>query len=199
MNIFLKNKNYGHFFFNRFRNKAIQLQTPSTKYFHLPQQTLKPIKNTSHYNSNGVCIIFRFLNKAAVKTGSTSPWMLCSVTQVEETKQMLRLFPILLCHAIPNIVIAQGSTLFTKQGITLKRAVGNKGFTIPPGSLHTFITISMLITVVLYDRLFIKIARKWTKNPRGISLLQRMGTGMAIHIALMAIASFVERHRLRVR
>lgn len=33
----------------------------------------------------------RFLNKAAVKTGRTDPWMLCSVTQVEETKQMLRM------------------------------------------------------------------------------------------------------------
>ena len=183
-------------FLNRLKNKAIQLLIPSTKYFHLPHQTLEPIKNTSHYN--GACIIFRFLNKAAVKTGSTSPWMLCSVTQVEETKQMVRLFPILFCHAIPNIVIAQGSTLFTKQGTTLERAVGNDGFTIPPGSLTTFTTISMLITVLLYDRLFVKIMRKWTKNPRGISLLQRIGTAMAIHIALMAIASFVERYRLRV-
>ncbi|KAL2469644.1 Protein NRT1/PTR FAMILY 5.3 [Abeliophyllum distichum] len=38
----------------------------------------------------------RFLNRACVKTDSTSPWMLCPVTQVEETKQILRMIPILI-------------------------------------------------------------------------------------------------------
>ncbi|XP_004296395.1 PREDICTED: protein NRT1/ PTR FAMILY 5.2-like [Fragaria vesca subsp. vesca] len=138
----------------------------------------------------------RFLNKAAVKTASTSPWMLCSVTQVEETKQMMRMIPILIATFVPSTMIAQHNTLFVKQGTTLDRRVGN--FKIPPASLAGFITLSMLINVVLYDRFFVKFVRKFTKNPRGISLLQRMGIGMIIHIFIMVIASLIERYRLNV-
>ncbi|XP_061994058.1 protein NRT1/ PTR FAMILY 5.2-like [Rosa rugosa] len=138
----------------------------------------------------------RFLNKAAVKTASTSPWRLCSVTQVEETKQMLRMIPILLATFVPSIMVAQINTLFVKQGTTLNRRVGN--FKIPPASLAAFVTLSMLINVVLYDRFFVKFMRKLTKNPRGITLLQRMGIGMILHIFIMVIASLTERYRLNI-
>ena len=56
----------------------------------------------------------------------------------------------------------------------------------------------MLICVVLYDRFFVPITQKWTKNPRGITLLQRMGIGLAFHIIIMMIAALIERHRLNV-
>lgn len=138
----------------------------------------------------------RFINKASVKTGSISPWMLCSVTQVEETKQMLRMIPILMATVVPSTMLAQINTLFIKQGTTLMRHFG--GFKIPPASLAGFVTISMLVCVVLYDRFFVKILRKWTKNPRGITLLQRMGIGMIIHIIIMVVASLTEMHRLSV-
>ncbi|XP_059632318.1 protein NRT1/ PTR FAMILY 5.2-like [Cornus florida] len=138
----------------------------------------------------------RFLNKACVKTGSTDPWMLCSVTQVEETKQILRMLPILVATFVPSTMIAQINTLFIKQGTTLDRNLGS--FKIPPASLVGFVTFSMLVCVVLYDQFFVKIMRRWTKNPRGISLLQRMGIGMAFHIFIMMIASLIERHRLSV-
>ncbi|KAF7146090.1 hypothetical protein RHSIM_Rhsim04G0174800 [Rhododendron simsii] len=153
------------------------------------------------YNKNGVYRIdstptLRFLNKACVKTDSTTPWMLCSVTQVEETKQMLRMIPILMATFIPSTMIAQIGTLFVKQGTTLQRRIG--GFEIPPASLAGFVTISMLVCVVLYDRYFVKIMKRWTKNPRGITLLQRMGIGVVLHILIMVIASLTERYRLRV-
>ena len=138
----------------------------------------------------------RFLSKACVKCDSTSPWMLCPVTQVEETKQMLRMIPILIATFVPSCMIAQINTLFVKQGTTLDRHIGS--FKIPPASLSGFVTLSMLISVVLYDRYFVPIARRWTKNPRGITLLQRMGIGIVIHIIIMAIASITERYRLKV-
>lgn len=138
----------------------------------------------------------RFLNKACVKTGSTSSWTLCSVTQVEETKQMLRMIPILIATFVPSTMLAQTNTLFVKQGTTLHRKFG--GFSIPPASLAGFITLSMLVSVVLYDRYFVKLMRKWTKNPRGITLLQRMGIGLVFHVFIMLIASLTERHRLSV-
>lgn len=138
----------------------------------------------------------RFLNKASVKTGSTDPWMLCSVTQVEETKQMLAMIPILIATFVPSTMLAQVNTLFIKQGTTLNRGIGS--FKIPPASLVGFVTISMLICVVLYDRYFVKIMQRWTKNPRGITLLQRMGIGLVMHIIVMTVASLTERYRLSV-
>ncbi|XP_042942484.1 protein NRT1/ PTR FAMILY 5.2-like [Carya illinoinensis] len=138
----------------------------------------------------------RCLTKASVRTGSTSPWMSCSVTQVEETKQMLRMIPILVATFVPSTMGAQISTLFIKQGTTLNRSVGS--FKIPPASLAGFVTISMLVSVVLYDRYFVKIMQRWTKIPRGITLLQRMVIGLVFHIIIMIIASLTERYRLRV-
>jgi dipeptide/tripeptide permease len=140
----------------------------------------------------------RFLNKAAVKTqGLVTPWTLRTVTQVEETKTMLKMLPILLVTFVPSTMAAQINTLFVKQGTTLNRHIGPK-FLIPAASLQGFVTFSMLVSVVLYDRIFVPVTRKFTKNPRGITLLQRMGIGLIIHILIMAIASLTEHHRLSV-
>lgn len=135
-----------------------------------------------------------FLNKACVRTESKTS--LCTVTEVEETKQILRMIPILVATFVPSTMIAQISTLFVKQGTTLDRKIGS--FEIPPASLAGFVTISMLVSVVLYDRFFVRIMARWTKNPRGITLLQRMGTGMVIHIIIMVVASLTDRYRLSV-
>jgi len=92
-------------------------------------------------------------------------------------------------------MVAQIGTLFVKQGITLDRGIGS--FNIPAKNLSTFMTLSMLICVVLYDRFFVKIMQRFTKNPRGITLLQRVGIGLIIHIVIMVIASFTKRYKLK--
>ncbi|GMY06331.1 protein NRT1/ PTR FAMILY 5.2-like [Fagus crenata] len=139
----------------------------------------------------------RFLDKAAVKIGPTSPWMLCSVTQVEETKQMIKMLPILIATIIPSAMIAQVNTLFIKQGTTLDRSLGPH-FEIPPGCLTAFVTIFMLISIVIYDCYFVPTVRRYTKNPRGITLLQRLGIGLTLHVIIMVTACLAERKRLKV-
>lgn len=123
--------------------------------------------------------------------------MLCPVTQVEETKQMIKMLPVLLATFIPSTMLAQVTTLFVKQGTTLDRSMGPH-FEIPPACLTAFVTIFMLISLVIYDRYFVPTIRHYTKNPRGITLLQRMGIGFVLHIIVMIIASFAERKRLSV-
>ncbi|XP_062204951.1 protein NRT1/ PTR FAMILY 5.2-like isoform X2 [Phragmites australis] len=155
---------------------------------HYAKKNASPLPNTPNLSA---------LSKAAVKTGGTSRWSLSTVTQVEETKQMLKMLPVLAITFVPSAMLAQINTLFVKQGTTLDRHVGPH-FEIPPASLQGFVTISMLVAVVLYDRAFMPFARRLTGNPRGISLLQRMGVGLVIHIVIMSIASVTERHRLAV-
>nr|GLL33218.1 protein NRT1/ PTR FAMILY 5.2-like [Ipomoea trifida] len=156
-----------------------------------------------HYSGSNISRIdhssaLRFLDKAAVESGESGPWRLCPVTQVEETKRMLKMVPILTATIIPSTVVAQAHTLFIKQGTTLKRHLGPGNFEIPPACLTAFITIFMLLSIVLYDRLFVPFIRRYTKNPRGIRLLQRMGIGLVIHVIVMVTAFLAERKRLSV-
>jgi peptide/histidine transporter 3/4 len=123
--------------------------------------------------------------------------MLCTVTQVEETKQMIKMIPILILTIIPSTMVMQTFTLFIKQGTTLDRRMGPH-FEIPPASLTAFIVIFILISLVVYDCSFVPVIRSYTKNPRGITLLQRIGVGLVFHVLVMVIACLVERKRLSV-
>ncbi|KAJ0695560.1 putative proton-dependent oligopeptide transporter family [Helianthus annuus] len=71
-------------------------------------------------------------------------------------------------------------------------------FEIPPASLFVFLTIPMLISLAIYDHLFVPFVRKYTKNPRGITMLQQMIVGLIIHIITMIVICLVERYRLSV-
>ncbi|CAM8962578.1 unnamed protein product [Rhodiola kirilowii] len=142
-------------------------------------------------------VSLRFMDKAVVRTGSNTDWTLCTVTQVEETKQMVKMLPILLAQFIPSSIMAQVGTLFIKQGTTLDRSMG-PNFDIPPASLSAFVTIFMLTTLALYDRVLMPFARKYTKNPRGLSMLQRLGVGLFLHCLIMVTACLVDRKRLSV-
>ncbi|XP_039831381.1 protein NRT1/ PTR FAMILY 5.2-like [Panicum virgatum] len=140
----------------------------------------------------------RFLNKAAVKDdggGSPARWSLCTVTQVEETKQIIKLVPLLVTTFVPCTLIAQTTTLFVKQGATMNRHMGPH-FQIPPASLGAFVTLTMLIAIVVYDRVLVRAVRRYTKNPRGITILKRMGIGMFLQVVTMGIASATESRRL---
>ncbi|XP_071741260.1 protein NRT1/ PTR FAMILY 5.2-like [Rutidosis leptorrhynchoides] len=105
--------------------------------------------------------------------------------------------PIMLATFIPSTFLAQSHTLFIKQATTLVRSMGPH-FEIPPACLALFTTISMLITLFVYDRYFVPLVRTYTKNQRGITLLQRMAIGIALHVVTMITSSIVENHRLSV-
>ncbi|KAE9618602.1 putative proton-dependent oligopeptide transporter family, major facilitator superfamily [Lupinus albus] len=74
---------------------------------------------------------FKFMDKAATitlkdKQSRNNPWRLCTVTQVEESKCVLRMLPVWLCTIIYSVVFTQMASLFVEQG----RLSGNqKGLT----------------------------------------------------------------------
>ncbi|KAJ4974738.1 hypothetical protein NE237_007912 [Protea cynaroides] len=110
---------------------------------------------------------FKFLDKAAsvsdvdVKQGNFSnPWRLCTVTQVEELKILMRMIPIWSTGIVFFSVYAQMSTLFVEQGMVMDTSIGS--FTIPPASLLTFDIISVIVWVPMYDRFLVPLARKFT-------------------------------------
>ncbi|TYI07265.1 hypothetical protein ES332_A10G216200v1 [Gossypium tomentosum] len=173
-----------------FWNRKLRVPNhPSQLHEHEPQQYINSGKRQVHYTP-----IFRFLDKAAVKDGNSSKPP-CTVTQVEGTKLVLGMLLIWLVTLIPSTIWAQINTLFVKQGTTMDRSLGSS-FQIPAASLGSFVTFSMLLSVPMYDRYFVPFMRRKTGNPRGITLLQRLGIGFVIQIAAIAIAYAVEVRRM---
>eukprot|EP00252_Welwitschia_mirabilis_P005412 TRINITY_DN15892_c0_g1_i3.p1 TRINITY_DN15892_c0_g1~~TRINITY_DN15892_c0_g1_i3.p1 ORF type:complete len:569 (-),score=88.09 TRINITY_DN15892_c0_g1_i3:92-1798(-) len=143
----------------------------------------------------------RFFDRAAmVEKGAQNikernPWQLCTVTQVEETKLVVRLIPVWLCCLIYGTGLAQGHTFFIKQGATLNRKLGPH-FTLPSATLLAPTALAMVFLSPVYDRVFVPMARKITGKERGITLLQRIGTGMFFMVVCMASAALTEIRRL---
>ncbi|KAJ1411294.1 PTR2 family proton/oligopeptide symporter, conserved site [Sesbania bispinosa] len=128
--------------------------------------------------------------------GTMNGWRLCTVTQVEELKSILRLLPIWATGIIFSAVYSQMGTLFVLQGNTMDLHMGTS-FEIPSASLSLFDTVSVLIWVPVYDRLIVPFARKITGHNNGFTQLQRIAIGLVISIFAMLVAGTLELMRLR--
>lgn len=143
------------------------------------------------------CVDDRFLNKALVgPNGSKQDGEVCSISDIEEAKAVLRLVPIWATCLVYGIVFSQSATLFTKQGVTMDRYI-IQSFQIPAASLQSLISLSIVIVIPIYDRILLPIARALSGKPSGISMLQRIGTGIFLSLLSMVIAAVVEKKRLQ--
>ncbi|CAN8317586.1 unnamed protein product [Cochlearia groenlandica] len=174
-----------------FKNRKLQCPDDILELHELDSNYYKSTGKQQVYHTPS----FRFLDKAAIKTSSRN--IPCTVTKVEVAKRVLGLILIWLVTLIPSTLWAQVNTLFVKQGTTLDRKLGST-FQIPAASLGSFVTLSMLLSVPMYDQYFVPLMRKKTGNPRGISILQRLGIGFVIQIVAITVASAVEVKRMRV-
>ncbi|XP_062205412.1 protein NRT1/ PTR FAMILY 8.5-like [Phragmites australis] len=145
---------------------------------------------------------FRFLDKAAVvapfsgekgAAAPTSPWRLCTVSQVEELKMLLRMFPVWASMVLFFAVTAQMSSTFIEQGAVMDNRVGP--FSVPPASMAIFDVISVMICIPVYDAVLVPLARRATGKDRGLSQLQRLGVGLALSVVGMVYAALVEARR----
>ncbi|KAK4741679.1 hypothetical protein SAY87_025267 [Trapa incisa] len=146
---------------------------------------------------------FSFLDKAAAITEEVDvqtradPWRLCTVTQVEEVKCILRLLPIWLCTILYSVVFTQMASLFVEQGAAMQSTVSG-GFHIPPASMSSFDILSVAAFIFIYRRVLDPVlTRLRSKTRGGLSELQRMGIGLVIAILAMVSAGTVEVFRLK--
>ncbi|KAF6163267.1 hypothetical protein GIB67_025131 [Kingdonia uniflora] len=146
---------------------------------------------------------FKCLNKAAIvdeidaSSVTKNNWRLCSTTQVEEAKLVLRLVPIWLSCLMYAVVFAQVSTFFTKQGSTMDRKITHD-FHVPAASLQVVTGFVVMLIIPVYDRVIVPFIRKFTGFQSGIAMLQRIGIGIFISIIVMVVAALVESRRVRV-
>uniref|UniRef100_A0A0D9WGY3 Major facilitator superfamily (MFS) profile domain-containing protein n=1 Tax=Leersia perrieri TaxID=77586 RepID=A0A0D9WGY3_9ORYZ len=116
---------------------------------------------------------------------------------IEQAKGIVRLSPIWATCLIYAVAFAQSSTFFTKQAGTLDRRIGDK-IKVPPAALQSFISITIVAFIPIYDRVIVPVARRYTGVPSGITMLQRVGAGMVLSLVSMVIAALVETRRLGV-
>ncbi|XP_072957363.1 protein NRT1/ PTR FAMILY 8.3-like isoform X1 [Typha angustifolia] len=181
-----------------FRKMSLEVPTDSTQLYEVHNDKdscyLEPHK-LAHTDE------FRCLDKAAVVTDSDqnysdpqSSWRLCTVTQVEELKILVRMLPIWATGILYSAACTQMTTTFIQQGNAMNTKIGS--FSIPAASLTSIEVIFMMAWVVIHDKVVNPIARRHLNNPLGLSQLQRMGVGRFLVILTMAAAALVELWRL---
>ncbi|KAK7275242.1 hypothetical protein RIF29_16351 [Crotalaria pallida] len=144
----------------------------------------------------------KFLDKAAIVTEEENTkkpnlWRLSTVHRVEELKSIIRMGPIWASGILLITAYAQQSTFQLQQAKTMDRHL-TKSFQIPAASMSVFTFLAMLTTTAFYDRVFIRVARRFTGLDRGITFLQRMGIGFVISILATFVGGFIEVKRKNV-
>ncbi|KAL6662159.1 hypothetical protein ACP70R_000018 [Stipagrostis hirtigluma subsp. patula] len=139
---------------------------------------------------------FQCLDKAAVDTGKTSAWSLCSVTQVEETKIVLRMVPIFLSAILGYIPVPLILNFTVQQGNTMDTKLG--GIHIPPATLFVIPTVFQMVILILYDRFIVPFLRRITGYVGGVTHLQRIGIGFLSATVATGVAALMETKRKRV-
>ncbi|XP_043705620.1 protein NRT1/ PTR FAMILY 4.5-like [Telopea speciosissima] len=143
----------------------------------------------------------KFLDKAAIINGSTTTgsinnnWSLCTVTQVEEMKIIIRMLPIFLSALLAYIPVPQLLTFTIQQGSTMNTKLASGKINVSPVSLLTIPIFFQTIFLIVYDRLFVPIASKITGHRTGITHLQRVGVGFVMVSLAGTIAALIERKR----
>eukprot|EP00250_Pteridium_aquilinum_P015182 c22431_g1_i1 orf=280-1116(+) len=125
-----------------------------------------------------------------------SKWYLCTITQVEEVKMLLRVLPVWASMAFVWTTLTQMETFSVLEGATLDGHIGSS-FYFPPASLAVFELVNVLLILPLYDRFLVPIMRKVTGLEGGITTLQRIGTGIVFSMLAMVVAGFVELKRIQ--
>ncbi|KAL5729152.1 hypothetical protein ACHQM5_002141 [Ranunculus cassubicifolius] len=147
----------------------------------------------------------RFLNRACIIRSrekdltsdeiATNPWSLCTVTQVEELKALLKVLPMWSTGIVMSLSMNAHSFPLL-QASSMDRHL-TSGFEVPAGSFTMFMIATIVIWLPLYDRLIVPVLAKITRKPYGIGLKQRMGIGIVVICLSSVVAAIVEHNRRR--
>ncbi|KAJ4846980.1 hypothetical protein Tsubulata_919977 [Turnera subulata] len=165
-------------------------------------------RRTYRYSNRGneKCPFMRVFRAAQNTTQVTSSLLAPSVSIEEDqkvynvdeaanTKQLLKLAPVWFTSLPFAISLQQSATFFTKQGATMNRNIF-LGLQVPAASLQSLVGASGILFVPIYDIVFVPKLRSLTGKSTGITMLQRIGTGMVLSALSMGIAALVEIKRL---
>ena len=76
----------------------------------------------------------------------------------------------------------------TLQAKSMDRHI-TKNFEIPAGSFTVFMVVTLTIWVAFYDRVMVPLLVKYTGRPKGLNTKVRMGIGLLLACAALAVAA----------
>ncbi|XP_048568830.1 protein NRT1/ PTR FAMILY 5.10-like [Triticum urartu] len=164
--------------------------------FLIGTSTYRLYTPTSGVN-NPVTLLARSIVSWLVKETRQEEEAAAIAKEVEEGHSMLHLLSIWAACLSYGMVFAQIMTLFNKQGRTLDRHIIGC-LELPSAALLLFGPATILVLVPFYDRVLVPLLRSMTANPSGLTLLQRLGSGIAMSLAAVSTAALVESRRLKV-
>ncbi|XP_022996588.1 protein NRT1/ PTR FAMILY 1.2-like [Cucurbita maxima] len=144
----------------------------------------------------------RFLNKACIIRNSedelasdgraSNPWILCTVEQVEDLKTLIRIMAlwstgILVCAALSQ-------PFYVLQVASMDRHL-TPTFEIPAGSFGAVFVVSLILWIMLYDRLILPLVSSCRGKPTRLSGKTRMGIGILLCTFSLAVTAVVESNR----
>ncbi|KAL1312885.1 hypothetical protein HN51_039457 [Arachis hypogaea] len=171
-----------------FKNRKLSLPESHQELYEISDKDAA-VEKIAHTNQ------IRFLDKAAIvsEKSKADRWKVCTVTQVEEVKILIRMLPIVGSTIIMNTCLAQLQTFSVQQGNVMNLKLGS--LTVPAPSIPVIPLVFITILVPIYELFFVPFARKITNHPSGITQLQRVGVGLVLSAISMAVAAIVEVKR----
>ncbi|TVU06551.1 hypothetical protein EJB05_49772, partial [Eragrostis curvula] len=162
----------------------------------------RTIMDEPHQNSSGIGSqesllatnnSLKFLDKACINTGRHGAWSICSVTKVEETKIVLRLFPVLFSSMLAHVSAPLLVSFTVQQGMTTDTKIGRVH--VYPAMLFVIPSTFQMLTLLVYDCFLVPLLRRRTGYLGGITHLQRVGVGFLATSLAPAIAAVIEKKR----
>ncbi|XP_057460162.1 protein NRT1/ PTR FAMILY 2.9-like [Actinidia eriantha] len=178
--------------------------TAAIKKLHPPRCSSKDSSACIGPTEWQMAFLLTFLDKAAIMTpddqinpdgSAANPWRLCSMQQVEEVKCLLRMIPIWASAIVYHVSIVQQNTYVVFQALQSNRHVGKTTFQIPAATYPVFNMLTLTLWIPIYDRILIPMLRRLTEKQGGITVLQRMGIGIALSVLTSLVAAIVEKWR----
>lgn len=178
-----------------YKNRLLQLpQETENGIYHLEKDSdlLMPTEKLRFLNK--ACLIRNSLQDLTPEGRALNPWNLCTVDQVEELKALIKIVPIWSTGIMMGVNISQGSLLVLEASSMDRHITSN--FEIPSGSFVTFMIVSLVLWVIIYDRILVPVASKIKGSPACIGAKQKMGIGLltgCIAIASLAVVEDIRR------
>ncbi|MCD7460080.1 hypothetical protein HAX54_042812 [Datura stramonium] len=177
-----------------FRKRHIDIQMINYNdecYYKAPES--KCLVPSSDFRCMNRACIIQDPDKELKPDGTTSnPWSLCCVEQVESLKSFLRVLPMWSTSFMPIVSMSIPLSIFQLKTVDRHVFPGHQ-FEIPAGSFTFFSVFTLTIWNVFYDRALVPLLM--SRYPRGLSPVFRMGVGLIISCAAMALAAITENIR----
>ncbi|XP_061367390.1 protein NRT1/ PTR FAMILY 1.2-like [Gastrolobium bilobum] len=180
-----------------YRNRLLQLShEDGTGIYHHEKDSILLMPTEKLRFLNKACIIINPLQDLTPDGRASNPWNLCTIDQVEELKALLKIVPIWTTGIMMTVNVSQSSFLVLEASSMDRHITSN--FQIPSASFGTFMILSIILWIVLYNKVLVPMASRIIGRPACLGEKQKMGVGLFSCCIAIASLTVVESIRRRI-